>query len=190
MQEYREQVFEGALPVVKAFLTGLKLGRGWAGEFVFSEQRGIRGESFGHRILEKLKVEKDLTHVLVMERQAARIAAATRESRKELGLVIRRDRAVREARFGYQFHVYNRRAAGKVRKALATIPKSLARIDAEVNEEVHPEGRGVEGYAPEHEYAFTGKGSVVGPVDDVLAYHNVLTRIEWLLVEPISLALG
>ena len=47
MQGYRELVFEGSLPVVKAFLLGLKAGKGWATGCIFSEETEIKVSQTG-----------------------------------------------------------------------------------------------------------------------------------------------
>ena len=74
MAEFHELVFEGPLPVVRAFLTGLRLGKGWATSAICSEDHDIQGDSLGHRVLETIKLTKDLTHVLVLDRHVRRRA--------------------------------------------------------------------------------------------------------------------
>jgi hypothetical protein len=55
---------------------------------------------------------------------------------------------------------------------------------------VRPEGRGVEGYAPEHEFEFKGEGTILGPIEDLLAFRQRLERLEWVQVGDVSLVLG
>ena len=78
MMGYREFVFEGSLPVVKAFLTGLQQGRRWKSGIRFCEDCGVSGESRGHKVLERLRLEKNKTHVLVSEKHAATVTEAVK----------------------------------------------------------------------------------------------------------------
>ncbi len=189
MADYHELVFEGSLPVVRAFLTGLRLGKGWATPFMCSEDYDVRGDSLGHRVLEKIRLTKDLTHVLVIDRHVPVITEAARAAQKTLGLAVRRDRAVRTARFDYTFAVFERKAAAKLRALLAQAGPELARTDVEEKEDVCPQSKGVEVYAPSHEFAFKGKGTVSGPLPLLLAYRDALRKLEQVLVDKIVLDL-
>jgi hypothetical protein len=190
MQGYREMIFEGSLPIVKAFLAGLRLGRAWVAEYYFSEECSISAESKGQRIFEKLGLRTDVTHVLVAERLAGAVATGVRATRAETGIVLRLERRVRSASFGYHFAVYNRNTATRIRKLLARMPEDLTLEDAEQSEDLHPGARGAEGYAPEHEYVFSGKGRVKGPFEHVLAFHQILGASKWVTRDMISLTTG
>jgi hypothetical protein len=189
MAEYHELVFEGSLPIVRAFLTGLRLGKGWATPFMCSEDYQIHGDSLGHRVLETIRLTKDLTYVVVIDRHVPVISEAVRAAQKTLDLAVRRDRAVREAKFDYTFAVFDRKIASKLRGLLDQTGPDLVRTDAEEKEDVHPEGKGVEVYTPEHEYAFKGKGTVSGPLPQVLAYRDALKRFEQVMIEKVVLVL-
>ncbi len=189
MAEYHELVFEGSLSVVRAFLTGLRLGRGWATPFVCEEDHGIQGDTFGHKVLEKIRLTKDLTYVLVVDQQVSTVTDAARSADKKLGIAVRRDRRVREARFDYQFKVFDRQTANRLRRLLDHPPEEVECVDCEVSEAEHPDGRGIEVYAPEHEYTFRGKGTVRGEVQAVLSFREALCRIEQVRAEKISLVL-
>lgn len=190
MQAYRELVIEGKLPIVKAFLTGLQLGRRWATGYYFSDEACVRGESRGHKLLEKLHVDKNITHVIVTERHAETVVAAIKAARQQLKVAVRRNRRIRRAQFTYSFAVYNRRLANRLRKLIAEMPGALEADNFEEREIEHPEGVGIEAYTPEHDYAYKGKGIVQGPFEELIAYRDQIDRLEFTQVEPISLILG
>ena len=190
MQGYRELVIEGKLPVVKAFLTGLQLGRRWATGCFFSEELRVVGESRGHKILEKLHVDKNVTHAVVTERHVEAVVAAIKDARKELKIVVRRNRKIHRVQFAYSFAVYNRRLANRLRKVMETMSTGLEADNFEEREIVHPEGAGIEAYSPEHDYEYKGRGVVQGPFEELIAYRDALDRLEFTKVEPVSLILG
>jgi len=189
MAEYHELVFEGPLPVVRAFLVGIQLGKGWTTPILCSEDHHIHGDTIGHQLLEKIKLTKELTYVVALDRYVPAISEAVEASREMLGLVIRRDCAIHSAKFDYSFAVFNRKVAAGVRRRLQELEPGLVLTDVEDKEEVHPEGKGTEVYAPEHEFAYTGKGTVRGPLPALLDYRNALGRIRQVKLGLIRLVL-
>lgn len=187
MQAYREMVFVGSLPVVRAFLAGLRLGRRWAGGVLFAEEIGVASESRGHRLLERLRLERELTHVLVEERYARAVTAAARAAPPEVGIALRLDRRVQGASFEYRFEVYNRTIAVRIRRLLAQRPAALTVEDSEEREEAHPEDRGTEVYTPTHDYVCAGHGTIRGSFADTLQYRSRLAMSEWLTLEKVRL---
>lgn len=157
---YREFVFEGSLPVVKAFLLGLQAGRRWRGGIRFCEECSVAGESRGHKMLEKLGLEKDKTHVLVAKKHAEAVTAAVREHGKALGLALRADRKIKGAAFEYEFAIYQKATATRIKKLLNALPAALEQIDEVEKEEERPEAKGAEMYAPEHDYVYSGRGEI------------------------------
>ncbi len=187
MSEYRELVFEGPLPVVRAFLTGLSLGRRWAIPFLCFDDHGIHGESRGHRALEKIKLTGDLTYVAVIDRQAPLIAVAARAAQASLGIAIRSGRAVVAAELEFRFRVFDRKTATRLRGLLGAPRAGVAVALAGEHEEVHPEGRGIEGYTPEHDFVFEGRGIARGALPAVVGMREDLRRLEQVDCEPIRL---
>ena len=189
MQGFREMVFEGSLPVVRAFLDGLQEGRRWKGGIYFCETCGVAAESRGHKVLERLHLEKNHTHVLVLDRFAATITAAARNQRKQIGLVLRADRRVRGAGFEYEFKVFKRSAGKRVQKTMAALPAGLELLDAIEKEVINPEAKGVEGYAPEHDYELSGRGEVatVTSLPELIAFRDRLLKRDWFTAGSIRL---
>lgn len=189
MANYRELIFEGSLPVVRAFLTGLSLGRRWAIPALCFDDHGIEGESRGHRALEKIKLVGDLTYVAVIDRQAPLIAAAARAAQASLGITIRSNRAVRGAEFEFKFRIFDRQIATRLRGLLGAPRVGVVVALAGEREEVHPDGRGLEAYAPEHDFVFEGRGAARGALPAVLTLREDLRRIEQVNCETIRLQL-
>jgi len=184
---YHEIVLEGSLPVVRAFLMGLRLGKGWATPFLCSDDHGIHGDSRGHKALERIKLTKDLTYVVVIDRHVPVIAEAVRAAQKQLGIAIRRDRAVNDARFDFSFRIFDRKIATRLRQLLGKSSAELTVALTEDHEEVRPDSKGIEAYAPEHDYVFEGQGATRGALPAVLALCEDMRRIEQVTCEKIRL---
>ncbi len=188
MEEYRELVFEGSLPVVRAFVTGVGLGRGWTTPFLCFDDHGIRGESRGHRALEKIGLTADLTYVAVIDSQASVILEMARAAEERLGIAVRSDRVVRGAEFSFEFRLFDRAIAGRLRALLGAPGGDVTVVLTDENEEVHPEGRGIEAYAPEHDYVFEGRGVARGVLPAVVALREELRQFEQVECERIRLS--
>ncbi len=190
MQRYREIVFEGAPKVVRAFLAGLAVGKGWAEMPVLCEDAGIRSEPLGHKILERLHLEKTAVHVVAPERQASSIVSAARQVGKKVGLSLKVGRPIADAYFEYRFRVFSRRLKGRIKRVLSALPPGVRLEDATEREIVEPEARGAELYTPEHEYVFEGSGTLRGAVPGLVELRFKMSRIEWFEVEEIRLVAG
>jgi hypothetical protein len=190
MQSYREMIFEGDLTRVRAFLLGLKAGRGWSAEPLFAEHCGIQRESQGRRILEALRLEKDLTYVLVPERYAQSVARAVRQAGAALEIKVQSDRAIKEGRLRYRFRTHGKAAAARIHRALSSLTGELVRVAEQEQKEEHPDAQGLELYAPEHEFTDQGAGSIHGPIDQLVALRGKLERVEGLVVDEIQVILG
>ena len=59
--------------------------------------------------------------------------------------------------------------------------------DYQPEEQFHPEGKGVEGYAPLHPYKIQARGSVEGPVDDLLLFYKKVQEYELIKEDQIVL---
>ncbi len=190
MAEYREVVFQGSKMAVSGFLNGYKLGKGWATDFFFiSSDHHIKAESRGHRLMEALKLEKELTHVVILDSRTEAIVTAVRGA-KELGLKVMANKPVKKASFDYKYGTANRRSGGVIKKRFEQMPAELKLVNAREKEVLHPESMGPEGYAPEHDYEVTGHGGVEGPIDQLIAFRASLDRIETVHVTAITINPG
>jgi len=189
MPEYREMVLAGSLPVVKAFLAGLTLGDGSAWDILFHEECGVRRESALHRWLEKLHVEGEETHVLVTPERAVALVRAVADAPARTGLMIslRADRPVREATLEYRFEVFSREGAAAIRQALAALPDGVVAEESEAREREDPSGRGVEVYAPLHEYTGSGHGRLRGPLGRLVELRRTWSEVPMMQLEEIEL---
>ncbi|MCK4413938.1 MAG: hypothetical protein KAY32_10355 [Candidatus Eisenbacteria sp.] len=192
MQDYRVMVLEGSLSETRAFLAGLVAGRDLAWDVHFCEECGVESESLKHRLLEKLGLEKDLTRVIVSDTLAARIASALdalpREARGKLG--VHADDGIREASLAMNFKIFDRRSAAEVRPLLADPPAGVTVELSRDEEESHPSAKGVEAYAPEHDFIWRVRGTARGPVAGVLALRARLRAFEMIDLEPVHLTLA
>lgn len=187
--EHHELIMEGGREALRAFLAGVSVGSGWPWEIRFHSECGVREEGIGRRLLERLGLERDLTHVLVPASRATEISAACERARATAGLklAVHEDRPVRAALLEYRFAIYQRELAERVRALLSQPPAGIELEDAEEAVEQNAGARGVEIYTPAHDYAFKGRGRARGPVLAILELRESLRALEPVELEPIQL---
>jgi len=191
MQVYRELILEGSLPEVKAYLIGFARGREWPWEIRLCEEEEIDSESLGHKLLERLRLEKQITGIVAPESQAQQLVAASarEEAGAPAGFRVRSDRLIREATCPYHFEVYNREHAAELRQLLETPLPGIACQPEKLEEIEDPQAKGVELYAPEHDYTMRGKGRLCGAVADVITVRRRMGAIPRVVVGSIQLDL-
>ena len=192
MKAYRVMVLEGHLSAARGFLAGLVAGQNLEWDIHFCEECGVEAESLKHRLFEKLGLERDLTRVILPAALAARIepalAALPRHARGELA--VHADEGIREATLKMHGSFFERQRTAEVRALLAAPPGGVTVDLSRDEEESHPGAKGVEAYAPEHDFAWHMQGSARGAVSGVLALREALRKHEMISLEPIELTLA
>jgi hypothetical protein len=139
--------------------------------------------SVADRILEFLHAQ---THHLVFasETRARWLIQAIRQNPD---LKLEGIREVVGGRFGFKAEAYNREIGQKIHDALNTdLPAGVDCIDLE-KEETHPEAKGVELFAPIHEYVYKARGTIVGTPPGILEMDRRLCRLDFVHEEPLEL---
>jgi hypothetical protein len=180
MRELHELVMEGSLPVLKAFLAGLAAGQNQPWEIRFSSELDVHEGSLGHKLLERLQLERDTTRVIVPSTLLPAITHASERAQAEMGVGVRVAvaRAIRAAVLAYRFEIFSREAAHALRTALGALPEGVALHGASSEERGDPERDGVAVYTPEHTYVLRGRGEARGPLEGVLRLRAALSEIE------------
>jgi hypothetical protein len=88
--------------------------------------------------------------------------------------------------FKFEFETFNRDEASKIKKLLASAPTGVRLVGYEPRETVDEEARGVELYAPVHDYKFRGKGTAEGAIEKLLAFRKALAADEFFELENIT----
>ena len=88
--------------------------------------------------------------------------------------------------FDFDFEVYNREIADKLREILDKRPEDIQVTGYDHKETVNEDAEGPELYSPEHEYIFEGEGTVTGPFDKVIKICDSLSEFDQVHVQPLQ----
>lgn len=127
------------------------------------------------------------THHLVFA-PASQARELSRAVREHTDLLLEEIREVQTGRFGFRAEAYSEEMAQAIRDALhSNIPAGVEVVDSE-KEEVDPKAKGVEFFAPAHEYTYRCRGTIVGPPPGIIEMHQRVSRIDFVHEEPLELA--
>jgi hypothetical protein len=182
MATYYELVVKGKEETIKAFLVGFVLGRNTRAEVFFAKEHGFSAEH-----LKEIITHKDYLHVLCAAALRGPIASAISKAPEEFGFELLQQHRIQRVRFTFRFETVSREMARRLKRLFSTLPKGARMRRFEPKEMIDPEGKGLEGYAPLHDYRFSGEGEVEGDVPAVVRYANRLRENEFVEVEDLEI---
>lgn len=172
MSDWHKLAVKGSESVVRAFLTGLECGLGQRGVFVLAADLDMVGESLGGRLRSLFESHE---HVLVFAQPDFADRAADVLSRRgsDVTLAVEGRFLVESASFRFAAETFVPAVAESIRQAMLTeLPEGVSAEDVDEREEHHPDARGAELYAPEHEFSYRLKGTIRGSFAGVLEVHR------------------
>ena len=188
MTRWYEIAVHGREDVVRAFVAGFLAARGERGGLVlFGSELDLEAESLGER-LKELFVAGSHAILLAPEPLAGALADALVAAGPGVGVRLERRREVRAAAFTFHAEMFSRALADGLRQALhASVPEATRVEDLTETEEVHPEARGVDLYAPVHDYIYRASGRIGGPFPGVVEMRRRLADMEFVDVGGLHL---
>ena len=156
------------------------------GDAIRGSELRLASESFTDRILEFLHAR---THHVVFA-SAGHARELARAIREHNDLRLESLREVMEGRFGFKAEAYNPEIGVKIHDALnSDLPAGVMCVDLE-KEQRHPEAKGVELFAPAHDYVYKSHGTIVGTPPGILEMNRRLHRLDFVHEEPLELVCG
>jgi hypothetical protein len=187
-----EVVFEGHYNTVRGYIEGLQDGIGSDYKFFFSSETDIAAETLSELIKEWVSLGHRLHHV-VMEEVFFAILKDVLSKKGSDSLMtsssIKSSKNIKEATFDFKFDAYARKYAEEIKELLGKLPEGVSLHHYKPEEKINHDAEGVELYAPAHDYIFHGKGTIIGPIEQVVAFHMILDDHPLIEAEKIFLEL-
>jgi hypothetical protein len=180
MPHFTELVIEGPRGVAFGFVLGCLGDRAAAAGVLDAEAEGVDCAPMRERLGDLLSHGRETLHLLVPDPLLDEVRSALRKAAHlPSPITLKSERPV-EARFTFALTVANPEHASRLRSLLE--PKGGLRqsFDTRWKESRDLAADSVDLYAPAHPYELSGRGSIEGPVDEVLSLHR-LCRDEELL---------
>lgn len=185
---FSELVIEGPFLFVKGFIMGYKYSCNPNMDFFFHRKAGIKRETLKDVIQEYFELDSH-THVCLENSVIERFAETLKSAEEHIKMRILSRKEIITASFTFHFEVFSLEEGEKIRHIINTIPSTLT-LD-KFKEEVFTDekGRGIELYAPLHEYSYTGRGKITGDFADLITLFRLFNNTNMLETSRVELQL-
>jgi hypothetical protein len=171
MSRWYELLIEGSEGALKSFLEDRR-----EAQAILGSELRLGSASLSERILEVLGAKSH--HLLFAPADHARLLVDALVARSDLRL--ERLREIEEGSFSFAAEAYARDVAQAIQGALhEALPPGIFLEDFQESETVDPEAKGVDLYAPVHDYIYRASGTVRGSLPGLLEMHRRLTELEF-----------
>jgi hypothetical protein len=185
--KYFEVVIEGSSELIKGFVLGFLQGRGIEGEAVFSAERHIKQNEGVGQLLRQLTRRGNKSSIIIGEGVGRLLREALDRTGDDLDLKVLSIREIKSADFDFEFRTYAKKAGEALRDTFKNPPGGVALEGFDLKEDVRPEAKGVEAYAPLHHYEIRGKGRVTGDAKAVIDFYDRIEHNELVKLGDIRL---
>jgi hypothetical protein len=167
---YHELVIEGPRGWGIGFLSGYLSGCGSDQMVLDGEEEGFDVETLREQIREILVPTAEILHLVAPRAVVPHIHRAVKvAASRGRGMTIRHERVLTGASFSFEFCIYSRDHASRLRRRFDHLPPGARLTQGSHFTEVRdPDARGLEMYAPVHQYELRGEGGVEGDLEAVL----------------------
>jgi hypothetical protein len=174
MARYVEMVVQGDDRDLKAYLTASSATAGHP-RFVFADETGFHVP----RLRERIRHHGEVQHVIVAEEHAALVRTDLGAAGPRYSFEIKEERTLETVRFPFEFSTPSRKVAADLKHLLGMLPTG-AHLEGYVpQEKADKDASGTEIYAPEHDYVFSGRGTIHGDVFAVIDARAKLSAIDF-----------
>ena len=183
MSTWYELLIEGSEEALRSFLGEHEGAKDW--QAVRGSELRLQEESLTARVLSFLGARTH--HLVFAPSESAR--ALVRGLGKRPDLRLEQLREVEGAGFSFEVETFSRPKAREIRSALhSDFPPGISLVDIRETGEVDPEAKGVELYAPVHDYVYRASGSFHGVLPGILEMHRRLEEMDFCKPGTIEIA--
>ncbi len=189
-KKYYEVVFEGNYGIICGMIEGFLLAKGAKWEWYPSKESGIETETFTEILKEWASLRTRLHHIILEEdfHNVLQKELKERGDLKHLKLKYTKSaREIKSCSFKFTANAYAKKYGEEIKSIIAS-PAAGVKIEGfNPVEEQDSEAKGMELYAPVHDYTFKGEGLATGEVGSIIAFRKTLDDHPLVQVSSITL---
>ncbi|HAJ25829.1 MAG TPA: hypothetical protein DCG53_01035 [Syntrophus sp. (in: bacteria)] len=185
---YFKVVIAGHYDFIRGFINGLLTGRGIKEESFFGEDYNIDDERTFEMLARLAGVRGEHTVIIVKSQVLEIIRDVIVGKGEKGGLNLVSVHRIKDAFFTFSIQTFSREI-GKELDHILTEASSGLKIEPPYapQEKETPEGRGVEAYAPLHDYEFQAEGSISGDCAKIFHCYRNLKHYEVVDLGPVEI---
>lgn len=187
MNAWHEIIVECPERILRAFVVGYEFGEGHREGLILGCDLDLEKSSLSERVRSLFEAG---SHQLIFAQAdvADRLARLIQRSGEEAGITLDSVREVTGARFELGAEAYSKEVTAMIRQNLfEDVPGGVELRDLKESEEVDPEARGAELYAPMHDYTYRAGTTVSGPFPAILEMHRRASDLDFVHAGPIHI---
>ena len=189
-KNYYEVVFEGSYNVICGMLEGFILGKNVNWEWYSSKDSGIETETFTEIIKEWASLKTRLHHIVLEEdfHNALQSSLKDRGDQKHVKLKYTKSaRLIKSCSFKFTANAFAKKYGEEIKAIIAAPPAGVTIENYTPVEEMDQSAKGVELYAPVHDYTYRGEGTASGEAGAIVSFRKVLNDHPLVQVSSIKL---
>jgi len=191
IKKYNEVVLEGALDLIRGFVIGFLEGSKIEGEAIFNEDHHIEKEGAFGQLMRLVGIRGDQVHLIVGAGFYELLSEALKKRQQEINITTVSVKEISMAYFDFTYKAFTRELGSELKEMFGAISRDPEGLHMEAGykpeEEIRPEGKGVETYAPLHEYQLNAAGRIHGPVKDVIDFYGVVEHYDMVELGTIKI---
>jgi len=182
-KSYYEVILKGSFDLIKGFVLGYLEGKGIKGEAIFGQEHHVENESKFGQLMRLIGVKGDETRCIVGAGIHNLLKEAISNRQDELDIKILSVRGITDAHFDFTYKAFAKEFGDKLKELFGNLPEGLEiEPDYKPKETITPEAKGIETYAPLHDYEIEANGRIHGPIKAVIDFygeveHNALVEL-------------
>lgn len=187
-KEFYELVIEGPYILIKGFITGLLIGSKKMGTVIYNKEKSIKRESFSELLKEWIGVSEPLTHVIISSDIYEMVTRGIETSFDDINMKVISSKKIRKACFGFKYEAFAERYGIELKNFFKDLPSGVSILPYyKPVEEIHKEAKGIELYAPEHDYKVSAEGTVEGPLPEIIGLYEQAKKKDLIRLKEITL---
>lgn len=168
---YTEIMIKGELALIKGFVIGFLEGRGDKGD-TFVEEERIEEDSPLEMILHFFTGHPHLVPVIAETGMVDAICKALQNRKEEIPSEVISVKDVTGAFFEFKYKTFSEEVGKSLQAFFSKLPEGIEiKPGYKPEEKITPSGKGVEAYAPLHDYELKGSGIIRGGVKEIYQFY-------------------
>jgi hypothetical protein len=190
-ETFNEIMIKGEPELIKGFVIGFLEGRGDKGNTFIEEDWLVEEDSPLNMILHFFSGHPHLVPVIAETGCCEPLCRALQNRKKEIHGEVQSIREVTGAFFDFKYKTFSRDVGKTLLYFFSNLPPGVRMKEGYKHEEkVTPEGKGVEAYAPLHDYELKGSGAVQGEVKEIYRLYYRAGLFEVIELGKLTLVYG
>lgn len=187
-KSYCEMTIKGSPELIKGFVIGFVEGRGVREEPLIEDECLIEEDSPLGLIMHFFTDRHHLTPVIVESELCKSLSESFRKHTGTLQATVAAVREITGAHFSFHYKTFSSEVGKSLLELFSKLPEGVRISDYEPREKITPDGKGVEAYAPLHDYELKAQGTVSGGIKEVYdlycraAHYDVVETGKLILV--------